>query len=220
VNCCALVLATGEQVVTDATVAVPFVRVGGVALVVRAVRTLFSSAVVDSVIVLVDRAQVDATRRLLAASPWSVNVRPCDGAGHVQTALAASSRPGQPATVLVHEVNRPLTPPSLVLAVVASARSLGAVVVPVLAVSDTIKRVDRDGRVLGTEERAGLRQIQAPLAFPAELLRGPAGTALSPSLSVSGLLDRLPGPVHTVPGDPLAFGIATAWDLLVAESLT
>jgi 2-C-methyl-D-erythritol 4-phosphate cytidylyltransferase len=95
-------------------------------------------------------------------------------------------------------------------------------VVPVLAVSDTIKRVDRDGRVLGTEERAGLRQIQAPLAFPAELLRGPAGTALSPSPSpsVSGLLDRLPGPVHTVPGDPLAFGIATAWDLLVAESLT
>jgi cysteinyl-tRNA synthetase len=35
----------------------------------------------------------------------------------------------------------------------------------------------------------------------------------------AGLVERLGEPVHTVPGDPLAFEITTAWDLRVAELL-
>jgi 2-C-methyl-D-erythritol 4-phosphate cytidylyltransferase len=35
----------------------------------------------------------------------------------------------------------------------------------------------------------------------------------------AGLVERLGVPVHTVPGDPLAFKITTAWDLRIAELL-
>jgi 2-C-methyl-D-erythritol 4-phosphate cytidylyltransferase len=209
----ALVLAAGDDVLpgsTGAALPVPFVRVGGVPLVVHAVRTLLSSGVVDRVIVRVGPSHVDAARRLFAAEPDRVGVLP----GRDTASFWVFSLPVR--TVVVHDVTRPLTPPSLVAAVVASADTWGAIAVPVLPVSDTIKRVAPDGRVLGAADRSGLREVQTPLAFPVERLRRAGPVVMEPG---SGLIDQLDGPVHTVPGDPLAFRIRSAWDLRVAESL-
>jgi 2-C-methyl-D-erythritol 4-phosphate cytidylyltransferase len=214
----ALVLAAGDDVLpggllpgsTMAARPVPFVRVGGVPLVVHAVRTLLSSGVVDRVIVRIGASHVDATRRLFATESDRVGVLP----GRDTASFWVFSSTVR--TVVVHDVTRPLTPPSLVAAVVVSAEALGAIAAPVLPVSDTIKRVDLAGRVLGAADRSQLREVQTPLAFPAAQLRRAGEVVMEPG---SGLIDQLDGPVHTVPGDPLAFRIRSAWDLRVAESL-
>jgi 2-C-methyl-D-erythritol 4-phosphate cytidylyltransferase len=186
-------------------------EVSGAPLVVHAVRALLDSNVVGEVLLLASRAAGDRLVALLYAE-------------HRAAVRVASSPPAEwlrsSDAVLVHDVLHPLTPVALVATVLAGARQRSAPVVPVLPVTDTIKRLDADGFLLDTVDRAGLRTGQAPLALPARQLAEAlaTGPATGPA-SVGELLARLTGPVHTVPGDPLAFELRGPWDVRLAESL-
>jgi 2-C-methyl-D-erythritol 4-phosphate cytidylyltransferase / 2-C-methyl-D-erythritol 2,4-cyclodiphosphate synthase len=69
----------------------------------------------------------------------------------------------RPRIVLVHDAARPFASPALISRAIAAAAGGGAV--PGLAVTDTIKAVDPDGRVVDTVDRARLRAVQTPQAF-------------------------------------------------------
>jgi len=75
-------------------------------------------------------------------------------------ALSANS----PDIVLVHDAARPFCSSSLVSRAIAACKETGAAV-PGLEVTDTIKRIDADGLVTGTVNRAELRSVQTPQAF-------------------------------------------------------
>ena len=81
----------------------------------------------------------------------------------VRAGLEALSREN-PAFVLVHDAARPLASPALLDRALAAARESGAAI-PVLAVNDTIKRVNAAGRVIETVPREELRAVQTPQAF-------------------------------------------------------
>jgi 2-C-methyl-D-erythritol 4-phosphate cytidylyltransferase len=97
---------------------------------------------------------------------------------------AASVRAGLDACagseiVVVHDAARPLASPGLFAAVVAAVRDGADGAVPGLAVTDTIKRVARDGAaavVESTMDREGLVTVQTPQAFRYDaLVRAHAG---------------------------------------------
>ena len=69
-----------------------------------------------------------------------------------------------PDIVLVHDAARPFCSAELVSRAIVAGAETGAAI-PALAVTDTIKRVDADGRVAGTIDRAELRAVQTPQAF-------------------------------------------------------
>ena len=75
-------------------------------------------------------------------------------------AMAASP----PDLVLVHDAARPFVSPALISRAIAAAADSGAAI-PAVAVTDTVKRVDADGRVCETLDRAVLRTVQTPQAF-------------------------------------------------------
>jgi len=79
---------------------------------------------------------------------------------------AVSSGAGR---ILVHDGVRPFCSPALVRSVLAAAAD--GPVVPLLQMRDTVKEVDRSGRVVRTPERASLRRAQTPQGFTAEVLR-------------------------------------------------
>jgi 2-C-methyl-D-erythritol 4-phosphate cytidylyltransferase/2-C-methyl-D-erythritol 2,4-cyclodiphosphate synthase len=94
-------------------------------------------------------------------------------------------------------------------------------VVPVLPVSDTVKRV-REGRVLGTEDRAELALAQTPQAFAAPALRDAHARAEREGheLTDDGAALELAGfRVRAIVGEPGNFKITTAEDLARAEAL-
>ena len=95
-----------------------------------------------------------------------------------------------------HDARRPLTPSALVAAVAAAVRGGQDAAVPALPLTDTVKRVDAEGFVRGSPDRAGLRVVQSPWM-------GRPGATVA----------------HLVPGDPLAFAVRTEWDLELAEQL-
>ncbi len=92
---------------------------------------------------------------------------PVEGGANRQRSVLAglealSSR--SPEIVLIHDAARPLATPALVDRAIAAASATGAAI-PVLPVTDTIKRVDRAGLVTATLDRNELRTVQTPQAF-------------------------------------------------------
>ncbi len=77
--------------------------------------------------------------------------------------------PRSPDIVLVHDAARPFASPALIARAIEAARATGAAI-PALAVADTVKTVDTDGRVTGTIDRAQLRLVQTPQAFAFDAL--------------------------------------------------
>jgi 2-C-methyl-D-erythritol 4-phosphate cytidylyltransferase/2-C-methyl-D-erythritol 2,4-cyclodiphosphate synthase len=69
----------------------------------------------------------------------------------------------QPRIVLVHDAARPFTSPALVSRAIAAGA--GGAAVPGLDLTDTVKEVDSDGRVVHTPDRSRLRAVQTPQAF-------------------------------------------------------
>lgn len=114
--------------------------------------------------------------------------------------------------LLVHDSARPLASSGLASRVLEAAREAGAAV-PGLPVADTIKRVDGDGLVRETPDRASLRAIQTPQGFDAELLRRAHATIEGDATDDAALVERLGAPVRVVEGEPQAFKVTTAEDL-------
>ncbi|MEQ3551967.1 2-C-methyl-D-erythritol 4-phosphate cytidylyltransferase [Pseudonocardia nematodicida] len=194
-----------------------FVPLAGVPLLVRAVDGLLASDVVDHVVVAVPSELVDRALGLLSGRPVSVIAGGGDRTASVAAGLAATGPDAE--VVLVHDAARPLTPVDVVRRVVAAVRAGAPAVIPVLPVADTVKRVDPNGVVTDTVDRSALRAVQTPQAFRAADLRRAYAGIPDPATDDAGLVEAIGDPVATVPGDPLAFKVTTAWDLRIAELL-
>lgn len=182
--------------------------------VVRSVRAAPGVPGVARVAVLAPDALLGAVRAACADEPVTA---------HRASSLHGGERPGDAAgdgpitagpadVVLVLDAARPFVPADLGARVVDAVRAGHGAVVPVLPLSDTVKLTDA-GRVTGSPDRAGLRVVQTPQGFaPAH-----SGADALRAVLLAALDDPLrawigaPGPVHTVPGDPLAFAVHDAW---------
>ncbi|MFC9993182.1 2-C-methyl-D-erythritol 4-phosphate cytidylyltransferase [Nocardia sp. NPDC127526] len=213
----ALVPAAGMGVRLGANAPKAFVPVGGSPMLTLAVSGLISSGSVDEVVVMVPAELVDETRALLPVTDTPVHVVP-GGAERTDSVRAGLAAAPDATHVLVHDAARALTPPSLIARVVAELRAGARAVVPALPVTDTIKAVDAAGAVTGTPDRSGLRAIQTPQGFEAELLRAAYATGTQ-ATDDAGLVELLGATVRTVLGDPLAFKITTPLDLVLANTL-
>ena len=137
-------------------------------------------------------------------------------ADSVRAGLAAV--PDGAAVIVVHDAARPLASPSLFAAVVDAVAEGGAVcAIPVLPVSDTLKRTT-DGQVTSTVDREGLVSVQTPQAFAAIVLRQ-AHRGGGQTTDDAGLVEQLGLPVRTVPGDPRNLKLTRPEDLGLAEAL-
>ncbi|WP_374024152.1 2-C-methyl-D-erythritol 4-phosphate cytidylyltransferase [Mycobacterium sp. HNNTM2301] len=213
----AVVPAAGSGERLGAGIPKAFCEVDGRTLLDRAVGGLLAAEVVDHVVVAVPAALVDEAKRSLGERA-TVVAGGADRTTSVRLALAAVA--GDPEFVLVHDAARALTPPALVVRVVDALRAGHTAVVPALPLHDTVKAVDANGVVLGTPERAGLRAVQTPQGFARDLLLRAyqrAGTAAF--TDDASLVEQVGGQVQVVEGDPLAFKITTALDLLLAEAI-
>jgi 2-C-methyl-D-erythritol 4-phosphate cytidylyltransferase len=135
----------------------------------------------------------------------------------VRAGLAAV--PADAEIVVVHDAARPLASPLLFAAVIAAVRSGADAVVPALAVTDTVKRVEGD-RVIETVPRDGLVVVQTPQAFRADALRRAHAAANDRDASDDAMLvERAGGLVRIVAGESRNLKITVPDDLEVAASL-
>jgi 2-C-methyl-D-erythritol 4-phosphate cytidylyltransferase/2-C-methyl-D-erythritol 2,4-cyclodiphosphate synthase len=122
--------------------------------------------------------------------------------------------------VLVHDAARALATPNLITRVVEDVRSSGAGVVPALAVSDAIKRVDAHGNVAESVDRSVLAAVQTPQGFPRAELEAAYASVVADDHNDDAAVYIFSGRrVHTIPGEVNAFKITTLADLERAQAL-
>lgn len=202
---------------------------GGVPLLVHAVRALATARSIDLVVVAAPEDGVEDVRALLAehglvdSGPGRAGTQVVAGGGTRQDSVARAllALPPDVDVVLVHDAARPLAPVSLVDSVAAAVRAGAEAVVPGLPVADTIKAVDEHGTVVETVDRGSLRAVQTPQGFRRRLLAEAhaAGDPDAPATDDAGLVEALGGTVLVVPGDEEAFKVTRPLDLVLAEAV-
>ena len=155
---------------------------------------------------------LDAGGRL--GLPWRIAYGGKRRQDSVRKALAAL--PPDCDAVLVHDSARPFATAALMARVLNALESGLPAVTPGIAVTDTIKSVDENGRVLRTHDRARLRAVQTPQGFALAALRQAHARAEAEGWEVTddaGLMERCGLPVLVVEGEEGNRKITTLQDL-------
>jgi 2-C-methyl-D-erythritol 4-phosphate cytidylyltransferase len=199
-----------------------FLEIAGQAMLLRAARALTACPAVDALVAVVPETEIENASRLL--EPVAKLRAVVKGGPRRQDSVLQGMKhapDGFDGILLVHDAARPLVPPELVAAVVAKAREVGAAL-PVLAVTDTIKRVS-DGRVVETVdrvERGALGAAQTPQGFRFSLLVRAYAEAFRDRVTLTDeamAVERLGEPVAVVPGSEGNRKLTTPEDLAWAE---
>jgi 2-C-methyl-D-erythritol 4-phosphate cytidylyltransferase len=190
-----------------------FVRLGDLPMLAEPLRRLDESEWIDAVVVVAP-AEWEEPAILLAEEVGASKVTACVTGGESRTAsvrAGIAEVPGDIDVILVHDAARPLLPDEVI------GRLLGALtdgcegVVPVLPVTDTVKRV-RDGVVDETLRRDDLVSVQTPQAFAAAALRAALASGADGS-DCASLVEANGGRIRTVAGDERLLKVTTRADL-------
>jgi 2-C-methyl-D-erythritol 4-phosphate cytidylyltransferase len=195
-----------------------FARLGELPLLAESLGRLDSSGWVDGIVVVVPSGWEEPAI-LLAEELGAGKVATCVTAGPTRTdsvrrGLAAV--PADAVAVLVHDAARPLLPEQMLDRVLTPLGEGWEGVVPVLPITDTVKRV-RGDEVVETLRREELVAVQTPQAFVAAVLRDAvAGGGDAPDCA--SLVEARGGRVKVVDGDPRLLKVTTPADLALVES--
>ena len=160
--------------------------------------------------------------RTVAWSPPPVSPGRCSGgvfvaAGGVlrsdSVRCGLSLVPGDAEIVLVHDGARPLAGDAVFMRVIQAVRDGADAAVPVIDLTDTIRR--RDG---GTADRTELVAVQTPQAFRADVLWA-AHAGGADATDDATLVEAVGGTVTMVAGDSRNLKITEPHDLALAEVL-
>ena len=124
--------------------------------------------------------------------------------------------------VLVHDAARPFVAADIIRGVIEDARLYGSGVIS-CAVTDTVKRIGRDGNDVGTVDRATLRTVQTPQAFDYKKLLYAHETYPKDESATDDayLFERVYGSVHLTdaPGARRNMKLTEPDDFTMAEQL-
>lgn len=171
-----------------------------------------AAACSDGVVVVVPAADAEREGGVAGGETRSASVR---------AGLAAV--PDSATVICVHDAARPLATPEVYRRVVDAVRSGADAAIPAIALSDTVKTIDRpvdealagdgsSGVVIATPERSRLVAVQTPQAFRADRLRSAHRTG-GDATDDAALVEAAGGSVVVVRGDPINRKITEPDDL-------
>jgi 2-C-methyl-D-erythritol 4-phosphate cytidylyltransferase len=207
----------GERLGSDRPKA--FARLGGRPLLAASLERLEGSAWIDFIVIAApsewEEPAILLAEELGAGKVSSVVTGGASRSESVREALAEIA--DDAAVVLVHDAARPLLSEEVIERVLAPLSEGWDGVVPALAVSDTIKRVEGD-RVVETLPRGELVAVQTPQAFIASVLRGALAGDVSAASDCASLVEARGGRVKVVDGDPRLLKVTSGEDLALVET--
>lgn len=193
-----------------------FARLGDLPLVAEPLRRLDESAWIEGIVVAAppgwEEPCIVLAEELGAGKVSAVVTGGDTRAASVRAALAEV--PEDAAVVLVHDAARPLVSDDVIGRVLAPLAEGYDGAVPVVPISDTVKRV-REGEVVETVEREGLVLSQTPQAFVAAALRR---AVAGEGTDCASLVEKQGGRIKAVEGDPRLLKVTSREDLALVSS--
>jgi 2-C-methyl-D-erythritol 4-phosphate cytidylyltransferase len=121
--------------------------------------------------------------------------------------------------LLVHDIWRPLASADTATRVIAGMRAGGTVVMPMLAVTDSVKAVDVHGSITATVDRSVLRAVQYPRGFAIGALSGLLTQGTSGDFDEIAVAIGAAASITFVEGDPDAFRAELPQDAEFIEAI-
>ena len=152
-----------------------------------------------------------------------ISVKWIDGGSTRQQSVqrGLSGLPDDAESVLIHDGARCLVKP-FVFDEIAKIVSNGQAVIAASQVTDTIKKVDKNGEIIDSPPRSDLWSAQTPQGFPVDKLKYAHSEAIAKKWNVTddaSLFERLGLPVKIYDAGPSNIKVTTPFDLVIAESL-
>lgn len=224
----AIVVAGGQGVRFGGSTPKQYRLLGGVPIVLRALRPFTSHPDISQVVLVLPPADAAQPPTFLSqlsspSGPLTFSIAP--GGSHrgdsVRAGLAELTEAC--AVVLVHDGARPFVERDVIDAVIGYARQ-GEGAVAAVPLSDTLKEASRHepSRVLRTRPRARLWRAQTPQGFPRAVLEQAYHRAAKlgrRATDDAALVEAIGLPVRLVPDSGRNLKITTAEDLALAELL-
>jgi 2-C-methyl-D-erythritol 4-phosphate cytidylyltransferase len=226
-----VIVAAGQGTRLGGEVPKQYRELGGVPMLLRALRPFVAHPEVAHTVVVLPRA--DAAH----PPPWladllggTLTLAPGGAERRDSVAQGLAALPGVCTLVLVHDAARPLVDRATIDSVVAAARC-GDGAVPAVPLGDTLKEVAElatgpEGGlgllVSRTLPRERLWRAQTPQGFPRTLLEQAHARAEEdrlPATDDAMLVERLGANVRLVPGSVRNFKVTTEEDFRLAERL-
>lgn len=164
VHVAAVIVAAGQGLRAGGDVPKQFREIGGIALLRRTLTTFTDNTDVTDVQLVIrpdDRTLVQSLTSDLSILPPVFGGKTRQASVHAGLDALARRAPD---IVLVHDAARPFASETLISRAIKAAVKTGAAI-PVLPVTDTVKRVNSWNAVEATIDRTSLRLVQTPQAF-------------------------------------------------------
>ncbi|MBM4288532.1 MAG: 2-C-methyl-D-erythritol 4-phosphate cytidylyltransferase [Deltaproteobacteria bacterium] len=139
----------------------------------------------------------------------------------VYNALKVLQRQNEWDLILVHDGVRPFVTPAEVLRVIRAAGEHGAAILA-LPAQDTVKKVNRAGRIKKTLNRQDIWLAQTPQVFQTAIIWRAFLEAYAREYygtDEASLVEALGLPVRVEPGSPFNIKVTTPEDLILAEAI-
>ncbi|MDA0739135.1 MAG: 2-C-methyl-D-erythritol 4-phosphate cytidylyltransferase [Nitrospirae bacterium] len=220
----AVVTAGGRGVRMGTNVPKQFLSLGGVPLLVHALRTFEQSPIISEVILVVPQDDCQYCREEIIPSHGLKKVSQVVAGGkRRQDSVLNGVRAAHPETeiVVIHDAVRPFVTLDMVTQVVESTRTHGAAIVA-LQMRDTVKRVNADGFIQETLSREELWLAQTPQAFRRTLLLQAHAQGDADGVDATDdafLIERMNLPVAIVQGSSDNIKITRPEDLHMGEAI-
>jgi 2-C-methyl-D-erythritol 4-phosphate cytidylyltransferase len=121
--------------------------------------------------------------------------------------------------IAVHDAARPLTSGELILRALDTARTHGSAI-PVIPLTDSVRRATDGGGSSYPEDRATLRAVQTPQIFRADILRTAYGRAVGEGFTDdASVVESVGYTVMLCPGERRNIKITEPEDLIIAGAL-
>lgn len=197
-----------------------FLPIGGKPVLMRTIERFREYSAELQIILVLPREQQDYWRQLCAKHHFAIEHRVVDGGAtrfHSSQNGVAAVPDDADGVVGIHDGVRPFVSVETIARCFEAARQFGAAL-PVLPVTDTLRRVTDDGGY--NVQRNDYRTVQTPQTFDAQLLkqafRQPYSDAFTDDASV---VEAMGHKVTMVDGNRENIKLTTPFDLVVAEAV-
>lgn len=217
----ALIVAAGRGSRVGGAVPKQYRLLGGQSVLARTLALFEQHPAIDSIVTVIGAGDEDLFAACSAGISKHAGSVPGGSTRQASCLAGLKALIGdRPDIVLLHDAARPFASPALIDRAIEAARAHGAAV-PGLAVTDTIKQIDMDGRVKATPERSLLRAVQTPQAFGFDLILSShlaAAEAGIETLTDDGAVAEWAGhPLHIFEGEATNMKLTTESDFQRAE---
>jgi len=224
-----VVVAAGKGVRMGAPTRKQFLMLQDRPVLIRTLAAFDRHPAMDRIIVVVPESDLEVCRtQMIVPRKFVCPIHLTAGGKHRQQsvrngvckALALADDPKH-TLVLIHDGVRPFVSATLLDRLLHTAVETGACI-PVLPVTDTLKQVDEQHRIIATVDRARIFRAQTPQVFRLDRIAfaldhaqatGFTGTDDASVMAHAGF------DVRTIPGDPANIKLTTPHDLALARHL-